>query len=177
MRGLIYLGLAIALGSPAFAQQPTMPAKPEAACTTTDTALPAGLANWNGKAAMSTAPGVDHLPHAKLTLGKGYEASLLNTPKVAMPVQPEKPGGSVAYAGLFAFTVETEGAYTVALGTAAWIDVLEDGKSVEPTKFGHGPECTSIRKMVVFPLKPGTHVLQVSGNAAATLKLMVAKAS
>ncbi len=177
MRGLIYLGLAIALAAPSFAQQPTMPAKPEVACAVTDATLPAGLTDWNGKAAMSTAPGVEHLAHAKLALGKGYEAGLLNTPKVAMPVQPEKPGGSVAYAGLFSFTVETEGAYTVALSTPAWIDVLEDGKSVEPTKFGHGPECTTIRKMVVFTMKPGTHVLQVSGNPAATLKLMVAKAS
>mgnify|MGYP003407189105 FL=1 len=175
MRGLIYLGLAIALAAPAFAQQPTMPAKPEVACATTDTALPAGLTDWNAKAALSTAPGADHLPHAKLALGKGYEASLLNTPKVAMPVQPEKPGGSVAYAGLFSFTVETEGAYTVALSTPAWIDVLEDGKSLEPTSFGHGPECTTIRKMVVFPLKPGVHTLQVSANPAASVKLMVAK--
>jgi hypothetical protein len=30
--------------------------------------------------------------------------------------------------------------------------------------------------MVVFGLKPGVHVLQVAGNGADTLKLMVAKA-
>ncbi|MDP3493808.1 MAG: hypothetical protein Q8R82_11885 [Hyphomonadaceae bacterium] len=171
MRRLVVLGLAMALAMPAWAQQQEL----AATCTTTDVALPAGLNDWNGKAGINTAPGVEHLAHARLTIGKGYEAGLLNTPKVALPVQPKKPGGSVAYAGLFSFTVETEGAYTVALGTAAWIDVLQDGKSAEPTSFGHGPACTTIRKMVDFQLKPGTHLLQVSANAAPTLKLMVAK--
>ena len=176
MRSLIALGLALALAAPALAQQGNAAAShAEHACAATDKDLPAGLSDWNGKAALATATGVEHLGHSALTLGKGYEAGLLNTPKVTMPVQPEKPGGSVAYAGLFSFTVETEGAYTVALSTPAWIDVLEDGKSLEPTSFGHGPTCTTIRKMVVFSLKPGLHALQVSANPAATVKLMVAK--
>ncbi len=175
MRGLIAVGFALMLATPAVAQTPSTPAVP--ACVAMDAALPAGFTDWNGKASLATAPNAEHLPHAVLTLGKGYEVSLLNTPKVAMPVQPEKPGGSVAHAGLFSFTVETEGAYVVALATPAWIDVLEDGKAIAPTTFGHGPECTSIRKMVIFQLKPGAHALQVSGNADAKLKLMVAKKS
>jgi hypothetical protein len=61
------------------------------------------------------------------------------------------------------------------LGAAAWIDALEDGKAAAPTSFGHGPECMSIRKMVVFPLKPGVHTPQVLANAEPKLKLMVAK--
>ena len=175
MRSLIALGLALALAAPALAQEGNTASHAEHACAATDKDLPPGLSDWNGKAGLATATGAEHLGHAVLALGKGYEASLLNTPKVTMPVQPEKPGGSVAYAGLFSFTVETEGAYTVALSTPAWIDVLEDGKSVEPASFGHGPACTTIRKMVVFSLKAGTHTLQVSANPAATVKLLVAK--
>ena len=79
--------------------------------------------------------------------------------------------------GKFNFTIPEAGNYAVALGAAAWIDVLEDGKALEPASFGHGPECTTMRKKVVFALKPGLHVLQVAGNGAETLKLMVAKAS
>lgn len=175
MRVAIVLGLAMALTAPVLAQQGEMPAKPAASCAAMDASLPAPLADWNGKAAISTASSAEHLMHAPLTLGKGYEASLLNTPKVAMPVQPEKPGGSVAFAGLFSFTVPESGNYSVALGAAAWIDVLEDGKAVTPRSFGHGPECKSIRKIVVFPLKAGAHTLQISANADAKLKLMVAK--
>lgn len=174
MRKMIVLGLALSLAGPAMAPQGGQ-AAPAPACAAMDTSLPAGFTDWNGKAGLATATSAEHLSQAALTLGKGYEVSLLNTPKVTFPVQPEKPGGTVAHAGLFEFTVGTEGAYAVALSTPAWIDVLEDGKYLEPASFGHGPECTSIRKMVVFQMKPGKHVLQVSGNAAPALKLLVAK--
>ena len=165
---------AVLMAAPAFAQKTDHEAP---ACTAMDMRLPVGLGDWNGKAAISTAPSPEHAVHAPLTLGKGYEASLAKKAEVTFSVPPEKPGGSVSFSGLFAFTVETEGDYTVALGMAAWIDVLEDGKALEPSTFGHGPTCTTIRKMVVFAMKPGVHVLQVAGNGADTLRVMVAKSS
>lgn len=158
--------------SPALAQEHGAPA-----CTAMDVALPAGMADWNGGAAVITAPSPEHAARVSLALGKGYAASLKKKGEVAFAVEPEKPGGSVSYYGLFSFTIPEAGNYAVALGTAAWIDVLEDGKVLEPASFGHGPECTTMRKKVVFALKPGLHVLQVAGNGAETLKLMVAKAS
>ena len=85
--------------------------------------------------------------------------------------------GRCRRAGKFSFTIPEAGNYAVALGAAAWIDVLEDGKALEPASFGHGPECTTMRKKVVFALKPGLHVLQVAGDGAEVVKLMVAKAS
>lgn len=156
--------------APAIAQQSAAPA-----CAAMDANLPADLADWSGKAALTAATGSADIAKSAAALGRGYEAGLLQTPKIAYPVQPEKPGGSVSHGGLFQFTVETAGAYTVALSTAAWIDVIENGKAITPTSFGHGPECTSIRKMVVFPLQPGKHVLQVSANADPRMKIMVAK--
>jgi hypothetical protein len=87
----------------------------------------------------------------------------------------EKPGGSVSYSGVFAFTVPEAGNYAVALSSAAWIDVVEDGKALEPLSFGHGPACTTIRKMVVYPLRAGRHILQVAGSGAEAARLLVAK--
>ncbi len=171
---MIVPGVALSLAGPAFAQ-PGQAASPAPACAAMDTSLPAGFAEWNGKAGLATATSAEHPPHAALALGKGYDVSLLNTPKVFFPVQPEKPSGRLAHAGLFEFTVGTGGASTVALSKPAWIDVLKDGKYLEPASFGHGPECTSTRKMVVFHMKPGKHAPQVSGNAAPALKLMVTK--
>ena len=168
---LILIALAAALAAaPVIAQQTAAPD-----CVALDAKLPAGLADWNGKAMLASATRLADIGKAAMTQGKGYEAVLLQTPKISYPVQPEKPGGSVSHGGLFEFTVETAGAYTIALGTAAWIDVIENGKAVTPTTFSHGPECTSIRKLVVFALKPGKHALQVSANADPTLKMMVAK--
>lgn len=168
---LLSVALAAALVSaPALAQQPGHSA-PE--CTAMDASLPAGLEDWNGGAPLVTASAADKA--ATLTLGKGYQASLLKRDTVAFLVEPEKPGGSVSYSGVFAFTLEESGDYTVALNTAAWIDVVEDGKAVEPLSFGRGPECTTIRKMVVYPLKAGRHVLQIAGNGTETAKLLVVK--
>ncbi len=172
MRLILIAVSAVLMGAPALAQDHQHDAP---ACAAMDAALPAGLGDWNGKAALATATEAADVARAALKLGKGYEAGLRKKAEVAFSVQPEKPGGSVSYSGLFAFTVETAGDYTVVLGSAAWIDVLEDGKALEPSTFGHGPACTTIRKSVVFGLKPGVHVLQVAGNGAETLRVMVAK--
>lgn len=171
---LIALAVVALGGAPALAQQTGHEAP---ACAAMDATLPAGMADWNGKAEITTAPSPEHAGHVSLALGKGYEAKLKKKGDVTFSVEPEKPGGSVSYSGLFSFTIPEAGSYSVALGTAAWIDVLEDGKALEPASFGHGPECTTIRKKVVFALKAGLHVLQVAGNGAETLKVMVAKAS
>lgn len=161
------------MAGPAFAQEHQHDAP---TCAAMDVALPAGLGDWNGGAAITTAPSPEHAGHVRLTLGKGYEAALKKKADIAFAVAPEKPGGSVSYSGLFGFTVEIAGDYMVALGAAAWIDVLENGKALEPVSFGHGPKCTTIRKRVVFGLKPGMHVLQVAGIGADTLGVMVVKA-
>src|ERR1700754_1075332 len=84
---LILLAAAIAVSAPAFAQQPTQ--APAPACASMDAKLPADLADWNGKAALGSATGAGDLAKASLALGKGYEAALLQTPKIAYPVQPE----------------------------------------------------------------------------------------
>lgn len=173
MRLALVVTAALALAAPAMAQKSEQSAP---ACAAMDAALPATMADWNGGAAIATAPSPEHAQHVSLALGKGYAAKLAKKADVTFSVEPEKPGGSVSFSGLFSFTVPSAGDYTVALATPAWIDVLEDGKALEPLKFGHGPECTTIRKMVTFAMKPGLHVLQVAGNGADTLKLMVAKA-
>ncbi|MEQ1780207.1 MAG: hypothetical protein ABMA14_02525 [Hyphomonadaceae bacterium] len=171
---LIAVFVLSACATPAAAQRTDHPAE---SCAAMDAALPAGLGDWNGKVAIGTAPSPEHALHAPLAPGKGYDASLAKKAEVVFSVEPQKPGGSVSYSGLFSFTVETAGNYAVALGTEAWIDVLEDGKALKPSKFGHGPECTTIRKMVTFAMKPGVHVLQVAGNGADKLRVMVAKTS
>lgn len=110
-----------------------------------------------------------------LTPGVAISARLPSTRDVRYAVRPEKPGGSVSYGGVFAFTVATPGRYRVALGSGAWIDVLANGKPTTSVAHGHGPACTGIRKMVDFDLTAGRYVLQVAGNGTADLPLMVAK--
>jgi hypothetical protein len=106
-------------------------------------------------------------------MARSHDATLLKTPQVAYILQPKKPGGSVSNGGLFSFNAETARTYRVALSAAAWIDLIEDGKSLTPAAFGHGPDCSGIRKIVDFQLTPGKHALQISGNADPKMVLMV----
>jgi len=146
-----------------------------AACPATPAPLPAELRGWprarpvraGGTAARATV----------LPVGEGTVATLLPTPRVTYAVRPEKPGGSVSSGGLFAFRVATAGRYRVALGSAAWVDVLAGTTPAVSVAHGHGPDCSGVRKMVDFDLKPGRYLLQVAGNGTATLPLMVARVS
>jgi hypothetical protein len=170
MRLAIAALAAAMFASPALAQEHE---HPQVACTVTDETLPAGLEEWKGRAAVTSAAGPAGA--AELALGKGYQAGLKAKADVAFAVEPEKPGGSVSHSGVFAFNIEIAGDYAVALGSAAWIDVVEDGKALEPKSFGHGPQCTTIRKLMVYTLKPGRHLLQIAGNGEATTKVLVAR--
>ncbi len=112
-----------------------------------------------------------------LTPGIAVAARLSSTQDVRYVVTPEKPGGSVSYGGIFAFTVATPGRYRIALGAGAWIDVLANGKPTTSVAHAHGPACTGIRKMVDFDLSAGRYMLQITGNGAPDLPLMVTKLS
>lgn len=169
---LIALAAFALAGAPARAQQHdhTTPA-----CAAMDATLPGGLEDWNRKAPMTAAGSQADIVRARLLLGHGYEVTLKKKADVIFAVEPEKPGGSVSWSGLFVFDAPEDGNYAVAMSTAAWIDVVEDGKALEPLSFGHGPECTTIRKKVIYPMKAGRHILQIAGNGAETAKVLVAK--
>ncbi|QJU60584.1 homogentisate 1,2-dioxygenase [Sphingomonas sp. AP4-R1] len=144
-----------------------------ATCSATLAPPPAGLEGWS--TAHPIKGGASEAKATLLQIGSGVTATLLPTPKVAYAVRPEKPGGSVSSGGMFAFVVPSAGRYRVALGSGAWIDVLNGTAPAVSVAHGHGPDCTGIRKMVDFDLQPGRYLLQIAGNAGATLPLMVAR--
>ena len=146
---------------------------PTVTCPATAVQLPAGLEGWTRKQPVRA--GATAKVATTLPLGVGVSATLLLTPKIAYAVRREKPGGSISSGGIFAFTVPVAGRYRVALGAGAWIDVLSGTTPATSVSHGHGPDCTGVRKMVDFDLKPGRYLLQVAGNASATLPLMVAR--
>lgn len=144
-----------------------------AACPATPATPPAELRGWARRTPVRA--GATAARATVLPVGEGAVATLLPTPKVTYAVRPEKPGGSASSGGLFAFTVPTAGRYRVALGAAAWVDVVTGGTPAASVAHGHGPDCTGVRKMVDFDLRPGRYLLQVAGNGSTTLPLMVAR--
>jgi hypothetical protein len=170
------LGTALALaGALLLSPLAAMAQEAAPACASTDAALPGEFSGWSPRTALRSAVGAPGLATATLHPGQGVEADLHPTPEVTYLVQPEKPGGSVSRGGIFEFSVDRAGVYAVALGSGAWIDVLKDKTPVVSTAHGHGPACSTIRKVVDFPLQPGRYVIQVSASAAPKLAIMVAR--
>lgn len=150
-------------------------AAPAAACGAVDAALPPAFAGWTAKSPVVSASAPGALAGAALTVGSGAAAMLHPTPEVRYAVLPEKPGGSVSQGGMFSLNIGQPGTYAVALGSGAWIDLIRDGATVASTAHGHGPACSSIRKVVDFDLKRGRYIVQVSANADPELRIMVAR--
>ncbi len=164
---LFLLSLALAA---AAAPVPTT----QAACSATPVALPAELAPWTAAGPLAAAASVEALGAARLTVGEARDLALGQTGQVQYALRPERPGGSVSHGGMAQFTVARAGIYRVALGNAAWLDVVADGKSLASVAHGHGPDCSGIRKMVDFQLAPGDYVLQVAGSGTPEVRVLVA---
>lgn len=137
--------------------------------------LPAALAGWTDKASLDAAGSAAGLSSAMLTPGKAVTANLRHTREVQYVVQPEKPGGTVAYGGLLMLSVKDGGTYQVNLNSGAWIDLLKDGAAVQSGAHAPGPACSGIRKTVQFPLQPGRYVIQLSANADPAIAVLVSR--
>ena len=151
--------------------------RPQPACSAEMTALPAELAAWPDRKVSAAADEASNLSGAQIESGRAIDAQLRPMPAVRYVLQPEKPGGPDSFGGLFALRIDEAGTYRVALGAAAWIDLIGDGSAVASTAHGHGPACSGIRKVVDFVLSPGSYVLQVSASAANSLPLLVTRLS
>lgn len=149
------------------------PMTPPAACPAGVVAPPKAMAAWSSPTDLTAAKTEDGLAGAALKIGQAVKAELHPTRQVVYPVQPEKPGGSVASGGLFDLTISRKGVYRIAIGSAAWLDVLKGGEVMRSGAHGHGPDCTGIRKMVDFDLAPGRYTVQVSANPGSTLPILV----
>lgn len=177
--------VAIALLSAGIAQAQDMPPerppeKPQVtpspiACPATP-ALPAELAGWTRRTPLGAAPNAREAgANARLAVGSAVDGTLLATRTVRYALAPSKPGASTSFGGLYLFSVAEAGRYRVALGRAAWIDVVKDGKASVSTAHGHGPDCSNIRKMVDFALEPGDYLLQISGSPEGSMPLLVTR--
>lgn len=144
-----------------------------APCPATPAPLPTEVAGWATMAPLTASATPVAAP--RLALGSGAALTLLPSAGVTYAAAMKHPGAPGTFGGNVAFTVVAPGRYRVALGSGAWIDVARGDVAQTSIAHGKGPACTSLKKMVDFDLAPGAYVLQIAGNDAATLKVMVAK--
>ncbi len=174
------LALAAATGAAAqqVPQQPAarMPmAEAQPVCPRDAAPIPPEFAGWTSRKPMTAAVDSASLANTSLASGAAIDLALAPTPAVTYALRPSRPGGSVSHGGMAIVTIGEAGTYRVAIGSAAWLDIVKDGASLESVGHGHGPACSGIRKMVDFALKPGSYVLQIVGNGSATLPLTIVK--
>jgi hypothetical protein len=137
----------------------TAPAAQTTACKATDASLPAPLMAW-------TAPGDEFTPDKAVSLDTIDASTLKGAPAGT------KPGK----AATIVFRIATAGTYGIALDQPGWIDVLPGaagGTALVSTAHGHGPECSTIRKIVRFKLDPGSYRLYLTGLAQPRVKAML----
>jgi len=160
---------ALALATPATAQDPAT----DPACANVRVALPPELAGWSVQTPVSA--GVAPGQGATVAIGSAARVSLHPARHLSLAPAPVKAAAANSNGGTLAFSIADEGTYRIALGGAAWIDVVQGGKAIAASAHGHGPKCTGVRKMVDFKLTPGTYAIQLSGSATPSLALLVAK--
>ncbi|HWU56922.1 MAG TPA: hypothetical protein VN175_15540 [Rhizomicrobium sp.] len=140
----------------AAAAQPTCPAAASGASVTSATASP-------------------ELEPARLMQEQAATVTLHPVGEVRFVRTPERRLDASSYGGMVAVDVREAGTYQVSLSAGAWIDVLKDGAEVASTAHEHGAGCSGFAKTVSFPLQPGRHVIQLSGNKEDTITVMVAR--
>lgn len=164
--------LALAAGQ-ALAQQPP----PETCMAISDEGLPPALAGWANRSPVTAAADVSGVGAAQLPVGRSIAAKLRPTRDVVFPVLPAQPGGSVSHSGLFELPITEAGDYQISLGGGAWIDVVSGESSIQSSRHGPGPACSSVRKTVTFPLQPGRYVVTITGAGDPELVLMASHAA
>jgi hypothetical protein len=137
-------------------------ATPTPTCSRIDAVLPPALAGWRVN-------GDDLASGRSLTIA-AVEPAAARLSEVPAPTRP----GKMTVASL---TVTRAGSYGIALDQPAWIDLypVRGAAALTSTTHGHGPACTSIRKIVRFTLAPGTYFVVVSGMQQPLAKLMLVR--
>jgi hypothetical protein len=100
--------------------------------------------------------------------------SLRPTADAALPTPPERPPAPDRFAGFLRIKqIAKPGAYTIALSTGGWVDVVQDGHPLKPIAFSGATDCDGIRKLVRYELTAGELLLQLSGVGEATSTLAI----
>lgn len=140
-------------------------------------ALPSELAGWTGGTALPVTTMTDYSPeHAPLE-AVGTTLALHPAEAVSYTVAPERAVEKGRFGGLMRVHAAKAGRIRIALGLAAWIDVIGDGRRLASVGHGHGPQCSGIRKIVDFDVQTGDYVLQIVNAPEATIRVMAVGAA
>ena len=96
-----------------------------------------------------------------------------------LPQTPERTSKSpTAYAGYVRMAaLQQAGTYKVTLSAPAWVDVVQDNRTLKSGAFSGVQGCAGIRKSVKFDLAAAPLMVQVNGVPADTIVLVLTPAN
>jgi hypothetical protein len=89
-----------------------------------------------------------------------------------VPPRPARNGAATRGARID-LEITSAGTYGIALDGGAWIELVRGTEALRSANHGHGPDCSTVRKIVDFQLTPGRYVIQLSGTDASEARLLV----
>lgn len=95
-----------------------------------------------------------------------------------LPTPPERsPKAADTFAGFVKLSAPAAaGIYAISLSAGAWLDAVQDGKSLKTVAFSGATDCDGIRKVVKFDLRAEPLVVQVSGVASDSIIMAITPA-
>jgi hypothetical protein len=133
--------------------------------------LPAPFANWAQPVAVTAS--ADAAAAVAVPLGQVTAIALSPSATVKYAMKPVRAIKDGSFGGVIAFDVPAAGRYRLAMGSFAWVDVIEDGKSLPSLERDHSLPCVS--KVLDFELKAGRHIVQLADDKTAATKLVLVK--
>ena len=121
-------------------------------------------------------PSINSGQRVALPLPFGAIVALKPLADAKLPAPPERaPKSPDGFAGFFEVPApKTAGSYKITLSAEGWIDVVQGGHAVKSSAFSGALGCDGVRKSVKFPLAAAPFTVELSGIAAATIKLAIA---
>ena len=130
---------------------------------------------WQGARPIEAARNFGAHPHPVLTLGEPADVALVPAEVMILAAPLGKPVAPGDRGGLLRFHIALTGTYRVALGSRAWIDVVQQGRSLPSVTHAHGEPCSGVVKQVDFAFAPGDYVLQLSDAATPHVSVLLSR--
>ena len=119
------------------------------------------------KPAVELSAGKDLASAPSIVPNRLYRLRLTSQDRVAFSAAPGRSATAAsAFAGLATLKIPAPGSYRIAIDLPFWIDVVANGKLVQPTDYQGQRACSAPHKIVVFDLFGAQPVtLQFSGSS------------
>jgi hypothetical protein len=91
-------------------------------------------------------------------------------PAVTLAASKERGGQRAEFAGLAAIDVAKAGKLEVALSDRAYVDLVRDGRALDPTAHGRR-QCGGVFKAVMFDVQPGRYLVQIADAKVRSIRM------